>query len=142
MPTSFCQALLQGHILAIPDPDMTTVILPLLTPPYYAGPANAQKRAMQIQVLLSMGHDRLPKEEAGKLLDHRVQFLTSTQELRHLAKNFAKIAGDYLGEESPISLSIRTWTHYFDQFDWQYDKAFSRDPLFWSDSMDFTRKHV
>ena len=66
LPTSFCQALLQGHILAIPDPDAPTVLLPLLTPPYSAGPANAQQRAMRIQVLLSMRQDRLSKEEATR----------------------------------------------------------------------------
>ena len=54
LPTSFCQALLQGHILAVPDPDAPTGISPLLSPPYSAGPANAQQRAMKIQVLLSM----------------------------------------------------------------------------------------
>ena len=55
LPTSFCQALLQGHILAIPDSDAPTGLLPLLTPPSSAGTANAQQRAMRIQVLLSMG---------------------------------------------------------------------------------------
>ena len=38
-PTSFCQALLQGNILAIPRPDAPTVKLPLLIPPCSAGPA-------------------------------------------------------------------------------------------------------
>ena len=61
LPTSFCWALLQGHILAIPDPDAPTGFLPLLTPPYSAGPVNAQKREMRIQVLLSMGQDCLSK---------------------------------------------------------------------------------
>ena len=61
LPTSFCQALLQGHILAIPDPDAPTGLSPLLTPPYSAGPANSQQREIQIQVLLSMGQDRLSK---------------------------------------------------------------------------------
>ena len=46
LPTSFCQALLQGHILAIPDPDAPTVLLPLLTPTYSSGPANAQQQEM------------------------------------------------------------------------------------------------
>ena len=32
LPTSFCQSLLQGHILSIPDPDAPTVLSPLLTP--------------------------------------------------------------------------------------------------------------
>ena len=41
LTTLFCQDLLQGHILAIPDPDMPTGISPLLTPPSSARPANA-----------------------------------------------------------------------------------------------------
>ena len=44
LPTSFCQALLQGHILDILDPDALTGLSPLLTPPYSYGPANAQQR--------------------------------------------------------------------------------------------------
>ena len=52
---------------------------------------------MRIQVLLSMGHDHLSKEEATELLDQRVHFLTPTQDLRHLTRNFVKLAGDYLG---------------------------------------------
>ena len=57
LPTYFCQVLLQGHILAIPDPDAPTGLSPLLTPPSSAGPVNAQQREMRIQVLLSMGKD-------------------------------------------------------------------------------------
>ena len=38
---------------------------------------------MRIQVLLSMGQDRLSKEEATELLDQRVHVIASTQELRH-----------------------------------------------------------
>ena len=56
---SFYQDLLQGHIMAIPNLDSSTGLSPLLTPPYSAGSANAQQRAMQIQVLLSMGQDTL-----------------------------------------------------------------------------------
>ena len=41
-PTSFCQDLLHGHIIAIPDPYMPTGLSPLLTPLSSAGPANAQ----------------------------------------------------------------------------------------------------
>ena len=62
LPTSFCQALLQGHILAILDTDAPTGLLPLLTPPSSAGPVNAQHQAMIIQFLLSMGQDYLSKE--------------------------------------------------------------------------------
>ena len=39
--TSFCQALLQGHILAIPDLDAPTGISPLITPPSSVGPENS-----------------------------------------------------------------------------------------------------
>ena len=59
LPNSFFQALLQEHILAIPDPDMPTELSPLLTPPSSAAPANAHQREMRIQVLLSMGQDHL-----------------------------------------------------------------------------------
>ena len=61
LPISFCQALLQGHILAIPDPDATTGLSPFLTPPSSEGPANAQQWATRIQVLLLIGKDRLSK---------------------------------------------------------------------------------
>ena len=61
LPTSFCQALLQGHILAISDPDAPTGLSPFFTPPSSAGPVNAQQRAMRIQILLSMGQDHLSK---------------------------------------------------------------------------------
>ena len=115
--TSFFQALLQGHILDILDPDTPTGLSPLLTPPYSAGPANAQQRAMRIQVLLSMGQDFLSKEEAGELLDQRVNVLTSTQELRHSTQNFVKLAGDYLGEERPICLSMGMWPRHLDRFE-------------------------
>ena len=77
-PTSFCQALLQGHILSIPSPDAPTGISPLLTPPSYAGPADDHQRAMRIQFILSMGQDCLSKEEAGKILEQRVHILAST----------------------------------------------------------------
>ena len=108
LPIYFCQALLQGNILAILDLDAPTGLSPLLTPPYSAGPANAQQRAIKIQVLLSMVQGSLSKEEAGKILDQRVHVLTSTQELRHSMRNFMKLAGDYLGEEIPICLSMVT----------------------------------
>ena len=55
LPTSFCQAFLQKHILAIPDPDALKGLSPLLIPLYSAEPTNAQQRAMRIQFLLSMG---------------------------------------------------------------------------------------
>ena len=142
LPTSFWQALLQGHILAILEPDTPTGLSHILIPPSSAGPANAQHRAMQIQVLLSMGQDHLSKEEAGELLDQRFHVLTSTQELCHSMRNFVKIAGDYLREKSPICLSMATWLRHTDRFERQYDKAFARDPLFRADFMDRIHKRV
>ena len=41
LPTYFYQSLLQGRILAIPDPDAPMGLSPLLTPPSSARPANA-----------------------------------------------------------------------------------------------------
>ena len=94
LPTSFFQALLQGHIMAIPDTDALKGLLPFLTPPSSAGPANADQQVMRIQVLLLMGQDCLSKEEAGELLDQRVHVLASTQDLRHYTSNVFKIAGN------------------------------------------------
>ena len=62
LPTSLCQALPQGHILAIPDLDIPTGLPPHLTPLSSAGPVNAQKGSIKIQILLSMGQDFLSKE--------------------------------------------------------------------------------
>ena len=53
-----------------------------------------------------------------------------------------KLAGDYLGEESPIYLSMGTWLRHIDRFDCQYYKAFARDPLFGVDLMDLIQKRV
>ena len=97
---------------------------------------------MQIQVILSMGQDRLSKEDAGTLLDQRVHILTSTQELRHSTRNFMKLAGDYLGEEIQICLSMGSWSRHIDRFEQQYDKAFARDPLFRAELMDWIHKRV
>ena len=97
---------------------------------------------MRIQVLLSMVQDRISKEEAGDLLDQRVQVLTSTQDLRHSKRNFVKLAGDYLREESPIFLSMGSWLRHIDRFGRQYDKVFARDPLFGADLMDQVHKLV
>ena len=41
LPTALCQALLQGYILVIPNPNASTGLSPLLIPPYSLGPANA-----------------------------------------------------------------------------------------------------
>ena len=142
LPTSLCQALFQGHILAIPDPDAPTVLSPLLTPPYSTVHANAQQRAMQIQFLLSVVQDRLSKEESGGLLNQRVHVLTSTQELCHSTRNFVKLAEDYLGEESPIILSMGLWPLHIDRFDREYNKAFAWGPLFAAELMDRIHKCV
>ena len=97
---------------------------------------------MRIQVLLSMGQDRLSKEEAGEILDQRVHVITSTQELRHSTKNFVKLTGDYLGEEILICLSMGTWPRHIERFERQYNKAFTRNPLFVVDLMDCIHKYV
>ena len=80
--------------MAIPDTDALKGLLPFLTPPSSAGPANADQQVMRIQVLLLMGQDCLSKEEAGELLDQRVHVLASTQDLRHYTSNVFKIAGN------------------------------------------------
>ena len=141
-PNLYCQALLQGHILAIPDPDAPTGISPLLTPPYSAVPVNSQQRAMLIQVLLFMVQDRLSKEEATELLDQRVHVLTSTQELRHSTRNFVKLAGDYVGEGSHVCVLMASCPRHIDRFNRQYDKAFARGPLFGADLIDCIHKRV
>ena len=55
--------------MVISDYEAPTGLLPLLTYPSSAGPANSQQREIRIQVLLLMVHYRLLKEEAGELLD-------------------------------------------------------------------------
>ena len=46
----------------------------------------------------------LPKEEAGKLLDQRFHVLTSTKDLRHLTRNFVKLAKGLSGRGYPDML--------------------------------------
>ena len=53
-----------------------------------------------------------------------------------------KLAGDYLGEESPICLSMASWPRHIDCFEWQYGKAFAMDPLFGADLMYIIHKSV
>ena len=60
--TSFFRALRQGQIMVISDYEAPTGLLPLLTYPSSAGPANSQQQAMRIQVPLSMVQDCLSKE--------------------------------------------------------------------------------
>ena len=74
-----------------------------------------------------MGNDFLSKEDAGELLDQKVHVLTLTQELRYLTRNYVKLAGDYLGEESLICLSMGTWLHHIERFKRQYNKAFASE---------------
>ena len=89
-----------------------------------------------------MVKDRLSKEESGELLDHRFHFVTSTQELHNSTRNFVKLAGDYLGDERPICLSMGTWPRHIDRFERQYDKSFARHPLFEADLMDCIHNRV
>ena len=103
--------------MAIPDLDAPTGLSSLLTPPYSTGPVNAQQQTMRIEVLLLMVQYFLSKENMGKLMDQRVHILASTQDLRHSTRNFVKLAGDYLSEESPIFLSMGTWPRRIDRFE-------------------------
>ena len=68
--------------------------------------------------------------------------LTSTQELRHLTRNFVRLAGYYLGEGSPVCVIMASWTRHIDRFERQYEKAFYRDPLFGADLMYQIHKRV
>ena len=58
----FSQALLQVHILSIPDPDAQESIYLLLTPPSSAVPTKPQQREMRVQVLLAVGKNQLYKD--------------------------------------------------------------------------------
>ena len=60
----------------------------------------------------------------------------------HLTRNFVKLAGDYLGEGSPVYLSMALWPCHIDRFERQYDKAFARYPIFGADLMDRIHKRV
>ena len=53
-----------------------------------------------------------------------------------------KLAGDYLGAERPVFLSMETWTRHIDRFKRQYDKSFAKDTLFGEDLMDRIHKRV
>ena len=68
--------------------------------------------------------------------------LTSTQELRHSTQNFVWLAGDYLGEGSPVCIMMASWPRHIDRFERQYNKDFSQDPFFGSDLMDCIHKRV
>ena len=68
--------------------------------------------------------------------------LKSTQDMRHSTGNFVKLVGDYLGEGSPVCISMASRPHHIDRFEEQYDKAFARDPLFGADLTDMVHKRV
>ena len=68
--------------------------------------------------------------------------LTSTQDLRHSTRNFVKLAGDYLGKGSPVCVLMASWPRHVHCFGRQYDKAFTRDPLFGAVLMNCIHKHV
>ena len=55
-----------------------------------------------------MGQDFLSKEEAVEMMDQRVHVVKMTQDLWNFTKNFVKLTGDYLGEESTTCLSMST----------------------------------
>ena len=129
-------------MLVIPDLYAPMGLSHLLNPPSSAGPANAQQQEMRTQVLLSMGQDCPSEEEAGELLDQRVHVLTSTQELRHLTRNFVKLEGDYLREESPICLSVGMCPRHIGRFGRKYNKAFAGGPLFGAYLMDRIHKRI
>ena len=81
-------------------------------------------------------------KKRGELLDQRFQVLASTQDLRHSMRKFVKLAGDYLGEESPLCLSMKMWPRHIDRFERQYNQSFARDPLFGAGFMDRIHKRV
>ena len=95
--TAFHQALLQGHNLAIPDPNLPTGLSPLITPLSSTDLENDQYQSMRVQVLLAMDQEGLSQEEAGKLLNQRVHVITTVQELRISTRKFMRLNLDYLG---------------------------------------------
>ena len=68
--------------------------------------------------------------------------LTSTQEPSRSTRNSVKLAVDYLGEGSPVCLSMASCPCHIDRFEQQYEKAFISDPLFGADLMDRIHKRV
>ena len=118
--TSFCQALLQRRILAIPETDDPTGLSPLLNPQLLAGSENAQLCAMRLQVLLAMGQDRISKEESRYIMDQRVHGITTTQELCYSKRKFFRLEGDYLGTDGPLSQEMVTQTLHIYRFEGHY----------------------
>ena len=60
--------------------------------------------------MLEMGQDRLSKEEAGDFLEQWSHVINTTQEIKHITRNFLRVAGDYLGAKGNLSQAIHTWT--------------------------------
>ena len=63
---------------------------------------------MRFQVLLAMGQYLLPKDKAGELLDQHVNLVATTQEIRHITRNFVRLNGDYFRTEGPLSRAMAT----------------------------------
>ena len=89
-----------------------------------------------------MGQYFLSKEEAEDLLEQRVHVLKASQELWNRTKNFVKIAGDYMGEESLLCRSMATWLHHIDRLEQKYDKKSVKDPIFREDLIVSIHKRV
>ena len=64
----------------------------------------------------------------------------TSQELQHSTKNFVKIAGDCLVEETLLCRSMVTWPRHIEPFEQQYENAFTKDPLFGADLVDTIHK--
>ena len=91
---------------------------------------------MIVHILFAMGQDRLSKEESGELLDQQVHVVATTQEIRHSTRKFVRLNRDHLGTEGPLSQAIATWPCHIGRFDFQYDKSFSGDRIFYVDIVD------
>ena len=109
LPTASFQALHQGHILAILEPNVSTGLYLVLTPTSSTGPANTHHIVMIFQVLIAMGHDRLSKDKAAELLDQCVHVISITQELCHSTRNFVRLTRDSLGMEGNLYKAMATW---------------------------------
>ena len=68
--------------------------------------------------------------------------VTTSQELRYFTKNFVKITGDYLCEEITLCCSMETWPRHIEHFEHQYNKKFTKDPLFGADLINRVHKRV
>ena len=108
LPTSFCQYLLQGHILTINDPDAHTVISPLLTTRSSSVPENSQQHVMRVQAFLTMGQDRMSKEEPRYLLDQWVHVVNTAQDLRNSTRKCVGVEGGYLGDDVTLRQAMST----------------------------------